>query len=232
MYETHDYILYREKDLRYQPAEVAGIAQYFPQVAVKIGNDEFAGFDQVNPADLDKPDLLHNIYLGLYKDMMEWLEGFLKKHKRQQAFDDAWKQIAPYPGLSVPKKAYCEGTQWQGNEMCNLARWISAVLVSALRNLDSSQYHDFKRALKCVTPLVDFYLIGRYRSHKPDTLVYIERYLQTFQGTKDMFLEFRTSKATRAEPNCQNRDLRELMANQYANRASHNTAAKCCRQVD
>jgi len=45
--------------------------------------------------------------------MMEWVEGFLKKHKRQQACDDAWKEIPPYPGFSVPKKAYCEITQWQ-----------------------------------------------------------------------------------------------------------------------
>jgi len=40
--------------------------------------------------------------------MMEWVEGFLKKHKGQQAFDDAWKEIPPYPELSVLKKAYRE----------------------------------------------------------------------------------------------------------------------------
>jgi len=44
--------------------------------------------------------------------MMEWIEGFLIKHKRHQAFDDAWKEILPYPGLSVPKKAYREVTQY------------------------------------------------------------------------------------------------------------------------
>jgi len=38
--------------------------------------------------------------------MMQWVEGFLKKHKRQQAFDDARKEIPPYPGFSVPKKPY------------------------------------------------------------------------------------------------------------------------------
>jgi len=46
--------------------------------------------------------------------MMEWVEGFMKKDKQLQAFDDVWKEIPPYPGLSVPKKAYCEVTQWQG----------------------------------------------------------------------------------------------------------------------
>ena len=74
--------------------------------------------------------------------------------------------------------------------------------------------------------------MAQYRSHTPDTLVYMERYLQTFHQTKNIILEFRTSKATRAEANCEDRDLRELMANQRANGARHNTAAKHCRQVD
>jgi len=64
MYETRDYILYREKALRHKPAEVAGIAEYFQQVGVKIGNNVFAGLNRVNPADLHKPDLIHNIYLA------------------------------------------------------------------------------------------------------------------------------------------------------------------------
>jgi len=79
MYETRDYILYRERALRDEPAEGAGIAQYFQQVRMKIGNNVFAGLDRVNPANLHKPDLLHNIYLGLFKHMMERVEGVPEK---------------------------------------------------------------------------------------------------------------------------------------------------------
>jgi len=106
-------MLYREKALRHEPAEAAGIADYFQRLRVKIGNNVFTGSHQVSPADLHKPDHLYNIYLGLFKHMMEWVEGFLKKDKRQQACDDAWKEIPPYSGFSVPKKAYREITQWQ-----------------------------------------------------------------------------------------------------------------------
>jgi len=45
MYETRDYILQREKPLRHESAEVAGIAEYFQQVGVKNGNNGFAGLD-------------------------------------------------------------------------------------------------------------------------------------------------------------------------------------------
>jgi len=202
--------------LRHERAEPAGIAGYFQRLGVKIGNNVFIGLDRVSPADLHKPDLLHNIYHGLFKHMMEWAEGFLKKDKGQQAFDDALKEIPPYPGFSVQKKTYREITQWQGKEMCNLGRCISAILGSESRNPDSSQYHDFQSALKCVSTLVDFALMAQYRSHTPDTLSYMESYLQTFHTTKDNFLEFRTSKATRTRADHQERELRELMAHQRA----------------
>jgi len=142
---------------------------------------------------------------------MSWVQEFLKKHKRQQAFDDARKEIPPYPRFSVPKKAYREVTQWQGKEMGNLSRGISAILAAALRNPDSSQHHDFQIALKSVSALVDFSLKAQYRSHTRD---------------KRNFLVFRTSKATRAEAKRQDRVLREPMANERGHEIRGTSAAK------
>ena len=132
MYETGNYMLYREKALRHEPAEEASIAECWQQLRLKIGKNVFTGLYRVSPADLHKPDLLHNIYLGLFNHMMEWVKGFLKKHIRQQALDNAWKEISPYPRCCVPKKAYCEIRQWQGKEIHNLGRCIPAILASAL----------------------------------------------------------------------------------------------------
>jgi len=179
----------REKAFWHESAEGAGIPEYFQRLGVKIANNVFIGLDRVSPADLPKPDLLHNIYLGL-KHMMERVEGFLKKRIQQEAFDNAWKEIPPYPRYSVLKMAYREITHWEGEEMCNLGHCISAVVASTLQNPDSSQYHDFKSALKCISALVDFSLMAQYRSHTPNTLSYIESYMQTFHRTKDIFLEF------------------------------------------
>ena len=60
----------------------------------------------------------------------------------------------------------------------------------------------------------------------------MERYLQTFHQTKDIFLEFRTSKSTHVEVNRQDRELRILMANQIAQEAHRISAAQRCRQAD
>ena len=71
--------------------------------------------------------------------MMKWIEGFLKKHKQQQAFDEIWKALPPYAVFNLPKMACREVTQWQGKEMRNLGHCISPVFASALRDPDGSQ---------------------------------------------------------------------------------------------
>ena len=96
------------------------------------------------------------VYLGLFKHMMDWIQVFLKKHGRLQAFDDVWKALPPYPGFLVTIKPYREVAQWQGKDMRNLGRWILGVLAVALRQPQSSQVIPFKHALGCVSALVNF----------------------------------------------------------------------------
>ena len=104
--------------------------------------------------------------------MMEWVGVFPKRHKQQQAFNDAWQEIPPYTGFRVPKKAYCEITQWEGKEMRNLGCCISAILASALPNHHGSRYYDFKSALNCVSALVEFTRMAQHRSHTPQTFLH------------------------------------------------------------
>ena len=180
----------------------------FDALGIKMGRNVFHGLQRVSAPDLHKPDLLHTVYLGLFKHMMDWIQGFLKKHARLQDFDDAWKALPPYPGFFAPKKAYREVTQWQGKEMRNLGRCLLGVLAVALRQPNSTQVLPFKRALACVRSLLDFSLMAQYRSHTPETLDYMEQYLNRFHDTKDIFLEFPISKRTRAKVDEQRRELR------------------------
>jgi len=142
------------------------------------------------------------------------------------------KKFRLIPDSVYPKRASRQVRQWQGKEMGNLSRCTSPILAAALRNPDSFHYHIFKSALQCVSALVDRPLMAKYRSDIPDTLFYMERYLQTVHQTNDILFNFCTSKATRAEANRHDRDPRELMGNQCGNEARHNTAAKRGWQVD
>jgi len=109
----------------------------------------------VSAPGLHKPDLLHTVYLGLFKHLMDWILGFLKKHAGLQALDHTWKALPPYPGFFVPKTAYHEVTQSQGKEMRNRGR----CLVGSRRSTvpaDSWQVIPVQHALDSVRALVDF----------------------------------------------------------------------------
>jgi len=105
-YEVRNYAIYEEKARQLESEEAGSTQEHFRQVGVKMGGNVFTGLHRVNRSDLHKPDLFQNIYQGLFKHMMQWGEGCLKKHKRQQASDAALKEIPPYLGFSVPKKVY------------------------------------------------------------------------------------------------------------------------------
>src|SRR5437588_12640611 len=128
----------------------------------------------VSAPNLHKPDLLHTVYLGLFEHMMDWVQAFLKKHARLQAFDKAWKALPPYREFFIPNKAYREVTQWQGKEMRNLGRCLLGVLVVALRQPDSSQAQPFKRALACIRSLLNFCMRAQYRSYIHETIDYMQ----------------------------------------------------------
>jgi len=177
-----------------------------------MGQNIFPRLNRVSASDLYKPDMLHTMYLGLFKHMMDWIEGFLKKHGRLQAFDDVWKALPPYPRFLVPKKAYHEVTQWQGKEMRNLGRCILGVLAVALRHPGGAQVIPFKRALGCVRVLVDFNMMAQYRSHTSHTIAYMEDYLDQFHMLKDIFLEFRVTKRTQDKVDKQRKEIQHQRA--------------------
>jgi len=157
--------------------------------------------------------LVHCSYLSvgsfqLLKHMMDWIEGFLKKHGRLEAFDDVWKTLPPYRGFLVPKKAYREVRQWQGKEMRNLGRCILGVLAVALRQLGGAQAIPSKRALGCVRALIDFNMMAQYRSDTPDPIAYMEDYLDQFHRMNDIFLEFRGTQRAPAKVDKQRKEIR------------------------
>jgi hypothetical protein len=208
IHPTRDYRKYARITKQYFDTGDDEFAASLSAVGLKMERNVFARLSRVTVSLLFKPDILHNVYLGLFKHLMQWLEDFLKKHGRQPIFDEIWRSLPPYPGFFVPKKAYREVTQWQGKEMRNLGRCILGVLASALRRPTPAQQGPFRDALLCVRAFVDFSLMAQYRSHTADTLGYMEQYLRDFHRHKHAFLEFRTSKKTRMSAAANDQHLR------------------------
>ena len=57
-------------------------------LGISFGQIIFYGLPRVSPSDLHKPDMLHTVYLGIFKHMMDWIQGFLKKHGQLDALDE------------------------------------------------------------------------------------------------------------------------------------------------
>ena len=188
---------------RYEPCERESASDdsrtMFETLGIDLEKNVFHGLQRLSAPGLHKPDLLHTLHLGLFRHLMDWILGLLKKHARLQAFDDTWKALLPYLGFFVPKKAYCEVTQWQGKEMRNPRRCLLGVLTVTLRQPDSRQVTPFKHALDYVRTLVNFNMMAQYRNNTPETIAYRQEYINRFHRMKDIFLEFRVSKRTRAK---------------------------------
>ena len=71
IYEPRNYAHYAQKAWEYEKTQDTHIADYFHQIGMKIDRKVFSGLYRVNPADLHKPGLLHNIYLRHFKHMMK-----------------------------------------------------------------------------------------------------------------------------------------------------------------
>ena len=76
------------------------VTNYFISQGVKPYYNVFWHLPRVRPECLHMPDLLHGIYLGLLKHLMDWVEPFLKKYDRLQEFDMIWKNLPYYPGFN------------------------------------------------------------------------------------------------------------------------------------
>jgi len=190
VYPVRDYAIYHHYDYENWIGETDHANITPESLSIRLGQNVFYGLNRVSPSYLYKPDMLHTVYLGLFKHIMDWIQGFLKKPGRLEAFDEVWKALPPYPGFLVPKKAYREVKQWQWKEMRNLGRCVLGVLAVALRQPGSAQRIPFLRALGSIRAVVDFNIMAQYRSHTAETITYMEDYLDTFHRMKDIFLEF------------------------------------------
>ena len=103
LHPTRDYQKYAQITQLNFDTEEDKFTESLLAVGVKMERNVFTSLSRVTVPLLFKPDILHNVYLGLFKHLMQWLEDFLKKHGRQDIFDDVWKALPPYSRFLVPK---------------------------------------------------------------------------------------------------------------------------------
>jgi len=78
-----------------QAPKADGTHVKFRGLGINLGQSFLHGLHRVSAPDLHTADMLYTVYLGLFKHMMDWIQAFLKKHGRLQAFVDVWKALPP-----------------------------------------------------------------------------------------------------------------------------------------
>jgi hypothetical protein len=185
---TRDYARYRQLIAFNNSDALRNVSVHLVSSSVMLAVDGLVA------SELWKPDILHVLFLGLFKHLLEWVEEFLKEHGRLNSFNSCWKSLEPYPNVRMPTKAYKDISQWQGPEMRTFSRIILVCLSVALDRPAAHERDSFKKALRCVSALVDFSLLVSYQSHDEETIGYLENYLHDFHDNKDIFLKYRASK--------------------------------------
>jgi len=108
-YPARDYARYKgyERETPSLDSEThnAAHARYTNEThGIKRGQKVFQGLMIVSTPDLHKPDMLHTIYLRLFKHMMDWIQAFLKKTCMTAGRRRCLESFAPLPRiLCLPK---------------------------------------------------------------------------------------------------------------------------------
>jgi len=64
---------------------------------------------------------------------MEWVQGFLGKHKRLAVREEIWSSLPACPGFTTPKKQYRQITMCSGTEMHGVGSVILSCFTAGMR---------------------------------------------------------------------------------------------------
>ena len=106
VFPPRNHLNYQEKIAHYNRAHDPSAITDLAAVGLKSLYNGFWALPRVQLSEIHKPDLLHNVYLGLLKNLLNWITAFLKEHKRLDSFDEIWHSMPPYPEFTPPHKAF------------------------------------------------------------------------------------------------------------------------------
>jgi hypothetical protein len=63
---------------------------------------------------LPKPDLLHEMQIGMLDYLQQWIFHFMKTHEPLDKYNAIWLSVPTYHDLTPKNKSYEEASQWNG----------------------------------------------------------------------------------------------------------------------
>jgi len=134
----------------------------------------------ISPTTIITPEILHTVYLGMLKYLMDWVMSFPEQHSRIDKINQLWAMMRPYPGFARFNKPYSQVMQWSGKEMKAQGHVIFPVIAATLSNPSASQRIPVTEALLRVKNLVYLHLMAHYRYQTEAMIKYMKTYREEF----------------------------------------------------
>lgn len=135
----------------------------------------WAGLPFTDIHDCITPDVLHQLFQGVFKHVVNWCEQIVGA----QELDRRVRALPPAYGVRHFKNGISALSQVTGKERKDMARILLGCLVGILPR---------KGMLAC-RALLDFIYLAQYSTHDSLTLGYMEESLRTFQQNKAYFVQ-------------------------------------------
>jgi hypothetical protein len=120
------------------------------------------------------PDVLHQLYQGVFKHLVSWCQKILTP----QALDCRIRALPPAYGLRQFKNGISALSQISGPERKNMAKILLGCLVGSIPS----------QGIAAVTALLDFIYIAQYPAHDSATLGYLQDALDRFHKNRTYFM--------------------------------------------
>ncbi|EPS93359.1 hypothetical protein FOMPIDRAFT_1082348, partial [Fomitopsis schrenkii] len=121
------------------------------------------------------PDVLHQLYQGVVKHVVEWSTGLLDKRE----LDRRIRCLPPAYGTRHFRNGITALSQVSGTERKHMARILLACLVGKIP----------VKAVLIFRALLDFIYLAQYTAHDDETFKYMEEALKTYHKNKDVLIK-------------------------------------------
>ncbi|KAI0041099.1 hypothetical protein FA95DRAFT_1501909 [Auriscalpium vulgare] len=127
------------------------------------------------------PDVLHQMYQGMAKHILEWLKGAFGEAE----MDERCKRLPRNHNTRLFSSGISHLSRVSGQEHKDICR----ILLGLIVDLPLPDGQSPVRLVRAVRALLDFLYLAQYPSHSDDTLKYLTSALERFHTNKHIFEE-------------------------------------------
>jgi len=168
--------------------------------------NQFWQYPLCNDYRLWQPDELHQLLLGLVKDLLHWLLKYLKARNLKDQCDNRFTSVPRYPGrqhFSKPFDSVKCGT-WQGEEIRGMIRTLAVncapiLVCSTDDRKTAAETASDGMVMGAVRALCEFSLLVSQQNHSDLSLKALNDALKRFYKKKGAFRDEKMSKSAKAK---------------------------------